>query len=127
MTECVQPTSVTPILKDGSKNRPLYSKHSLDFQLVHVVNTHRPKHTQLCTCALNLTLAYHSFVLLRIENNNNNKSVITPKRCFDICFLCLSAQWLVSHLIYAVQEEGQRSRLLFLQVTVARGRGGGRV
>lgn len=115
----VQPTLVTPILKDGSKNRPLYSKYSLDFQLVHVRNTHRPKHTQ-CTCALNLTLASHSFVLLRIENNNN-KSAITLKRWFDICFLCLSALWLVSHLIYAVQEEGQRSRLLFLQVTVAQG------
>lgn len=123
--ENVQPTPATPatpILKDGSKNRPLYSKYSLDLQLVHVVNTHRPKHTHPHTTmymCFESDSAYHSFVLLRMENNNNNKSVITPKRCLDTCCLCLSAPWLVSDLISAVQEDGQR--LLFLQVTVAPG------
>lgn len=79
-------------------------------------------HTELCTCALSLILA-HSFVLLRIENNNN-KSIIIPKPGLNIYFHCLSSPCLISHLIQlplqpgAVQEEGQRSRLLFLQVTV---------
>lgn len=105
-----QPPPVIPILKDGSKNRRLYIKYSLDVQL-----NSRRKHTptQTHTTMYMCFESDWSSLVLRIENNNNK--IITPKLPFDICFLCLSAPWWVSHLIYAVQDEGQRSHLLFLQ------------
>lgn len=129
MTGCAQPPSVTPILKDGSINTPLYSKYSLDAQLTHVVNTHRPKHTHRARHTHTLTQTHthtyvhvlrcagasHSLILLRIKKTTIIKVSPPQSIVFDVCFLCLSAPWWVSHLICAVQEEGQRSRLLFLQ------------
>lgn len=116
--EYVQPTGVTPTTKDGSKNRPLYSKYSLYSASSRRKHTPTHTHTQTFVHVLRVWF-HHSSVLLRIQNNNNNKSVIIPKRCFSIYFQCLSSLCLISHLIWlllqpgAVQEEGQRSRLLF--------------